>query len=186
MQLTPAQLQTLKAWVVANANSVYEQSTVDLLNATASPEYRVLREAVPVREIIANGFDWTRVDNASVGQARIFEWMCSVFSVDAGNGRSLTNIDEQVLRGIGEAWKGNTPAAQMDHRRAILAHMHRPARVWEKLYVRAAGNWNVATNGDQSGNPGSTMNPALLGIGSDGGLLEGEITLDNLIAAANS
>ena len=186
MQLTSAQLQSIKSWIVSNNNSVFDQSAVNALNALASPVYRVLRTELPVNEIMQNGFDWTRVDNASVGQARIWEWMTGLFARDNGGEKSVNPSKIQFLKGVGEAWKGNTPQAQVDHRRAILAHTHRASRVWEKLFVVATADWNVATNGDQTGARGSTTNPDTLGVGADGNPLDGEITIDIVIASESA
>lgn len=178
MQLTTTQKQDLKSWVTTNANGVYEPSTVVLLNAISSPDYYVLKTLLSVSEIMANGFDWTRVDNATAGQARIWEWMTDLGVI---NPSRIT-----ILRGIGEAWKGNSPAAQTDHRRAILAHCRRPVRVWEKLYVTATADWNVASNGDQTGIRGATTNPDTLGIGQDGEYLSGLMDLDTLISVESA
>lgn len=178
MQLTTAQLQVLKAWIVANHSSVFDQTAVDALNAAFSPAYYVFKTDLSVAEIMTNGFDWTRVDNATVGQGRIWEWLTQLNSINP----SKVNI----LKGIGEAWKGNTPASQQAHRLAILAHCRRPVLVWEKLYVTATPDWNVGTNGDQTGNRGVTTNPDTLGIGADGAYLSGPIDLDTVIASESA
>ena len=183
MQLTTPQLQAVKAWVIANNNSLFDESAVNLLNANASPAYYVLKSSLAVDEVMLNGFDWTRVDNASVGQARIWEWMMGLFAKTSGDQKFVNPSRINFLKGIGEAWKGNSPAAQTVHRQAILSHCRRLVRVWEKLFVTATADWNVATNGDQTGARGVTTNPDTLGIGADGLALDGLITLDIVIAS---
>lgn len=173
MDLTLSQLQTLKTWIVANRNSVFDEGTVSALNAVASPNYYVFKTSVTIEEIMANGFDWTRVDNASVGQARIWEWLTQLGTINPSK--------TAILKGIGEAWKGNATQAQIDHRRAILAHCSRPAKVWEKLFCEASADWNVGSNGDKTGVRGASTNPDTCGLDANGQFLSGDITLDIVV-----
>ena len=82
MALNQSQLQALRAYIDAtpelaalpNSNDgAYEIAS--LLNTIASPQWIVWRTSVSQDEVMQNGFDWTRVDNLSVGKARIWEWL---------------------------------------------------------------------------------------------------------------
>lgn len=167
MNLTVLQLQTLKQWINTNNQSRFDESSVALLNAQANPLFRVYRTVVPVSEVMQNGFDWTRVDNLSVGKARIWEWMTTAKKVN----------DEFVLdpskpnnrNGINEAWKGTQ--ADLDVRAVVYTHCWRAATVAEKLFATGAGTAPNAT-GD---------GPGTMAIGA-----EGDVTLQNVIDAANS
>src|SRR5262245_24937125 len=92
MPLTPSQLAALKADLAANSNTVLVAGVATAIkdvprnsdtafdvakwyNLVAVPAFQVYRTSVPMSEIMLNGFDWTRVDNLSVGKARIWEWM---------------------------------------------------------------------------------------------------------------
>lgn len=150
MILSQSQLTTLKAWVVANHNSVFDQSAVIVLNATASPAFTVWRTSVTTEEIMLNGFDWARVDNLSVGKARIWEWMHQFGSINP----SQANI----RAGIDAAWVGT--AADLAVRAAVYVHCKRLATVGEKLFATGTG---------------SDAAPATMGIGQ-----EGEITISNV------
>lgn len=135
MPLTTGQRQTLAAHIQADPTLAALPNNPDgwaaattALNATAAPAFYVWRTSVDVDEIMANGFDWTRVDNATVGKARIWEWMMS---------RGTLNPSKPNIRaGIDEAWSGAPNAA---HRDAIYAHCKRPATRAEKLFATGTG-----------------------------------------------
>ena len=185
MQLTPSQLQTIKAWVQNNNASRFDESSVALLNATAAPDYYIFKERVDLHLVMANGFDWTVVDNETVGQARIFDRMLALNTAEKAAGRvGISPWKLTVLRGIGECWKGNTPTTQRDHRRNLFYnHFPRKCRVWEKLFVVAAEDWNVASNADKTGSRGANTNPDVMPMDAAGDYLAGLITLDVVIAS---
>ena len=158
MELTTQQKQTLKAWIIANRASVFDQATTDALNAENSPLYRVYRTNVPMSEIMLNGFDWTRVDNLSVGKARIWDWMKESDPVDKAIDPSKPNI----RAGINAVWVGT--AADLAVRAAVYAHCFRAATVAEKLLATGAGNAP-----DQQGDGPATMG------------WEGLLTLQNVV-----
>lgn len=160
MMLAIEQLQALKTFVDANYASIYEQSTANLLNETASPLFLVYKSTVSEAEIMLNGFDWLRVDNLSVGRARIWDWLFRV------NG-AIDPSKQNIRNGLNECWKGT--AADLAVRAAIYLHCFRSATVAEKLFATGAG-----TAPDVNGN-----GPATMGF-------EGSITLNDLIQAANS
>lgn len=166
MSLTPAQLQTLKTWLLANAGNLNDQEAADALNAEASPAFLVYRTTVPVAEIMLNGFDWTRVDNLGVGKARIWEWMTTAKIVD---GEAQLDASKSNIRaGINAVWTGT--AADLAVRAAVYAHCSRAATVAEKLLV--TGGAGTAPAQDGSG-------PGTLGF-------EGMVSAQDVIDALNT
>ncbi len=155
-----AKLLLVKQWIIANRNGVYDQGAVDALNAPINPAFLVYRSSVPMSEIMLNGFDWARVDNLSVGKARIWDWMKESDPVNKAIDPSKANI----RAGINAVWVGT--AADLLVRAAVYAHCHRAASVAEKLFAVGAGT-NPDGNGD---GPGVMPN-------------EGPISLDEVIAS---
>lgn len=97
----------------------------------ASPDFYVWRTDVTQDEIMQNGFDWTRVDNLSVGPARIWEWMFN------NSQRSFNPSKPNVRAGIEAVWKGT--AADLAVRAAIYLHCQRKANRLEKLFATGTG-----------------------------------------------
>jgi hypothetical protein len=135
--MTPAQLQTLKAYILADpelsafpANSDGSYAIAQLLNLPAEPAYIVWKTDVSIDEIMRNGMDWARVDNLSVGKARIWDWLGRLGVINA----SKTN----VRAGIDAAWVGT--AADLAVRAAVYVHCKRSATVLEKLFASGAGS----------------------------------------------
>ena len=131
------QLQTLKAAILADpvmsqfpANSDGSYAIAELLNKPADPAYIVWKTDVSIDEIMRNGMDWARVDNLSVGKARIWDWLGRLGTINA----SKTN----VRAGIDAAWVGT--AADLAVRAAVYAHCKRSATVLEKLFATGAGS----------------------------------------------
>lgn len=160
MALTLAQLQSIKTWIAANVPNATEHTAQAALNALAAPAYKVYRTVVPMSEIMLNGFDWTRVDNLSVGKARIWDWMTGANPV-----RAIDPSKPNIRAGINAVWVGT--AADLAVRAAVYLHCQRDATVAEKL-LKVAGNGTAA---DQNGD-----GPATMGF-------EGMLTLDEVIAA---
>jgi hypothetical protein len=136
MSLTPAQLTTLKAAILADPALAAQPMTsggalviAEALNAAAAPAFVVWRTSVPIDEIMRNGMDWARVDNLSVGKARIWEWMGRLGSLDA----SKANI----RAGIDATWVGT--AADLAVRATVYTHCKRNATVAEKLFATGTG-----------------------------------------------
>ena len=135
MNLSLAQLQTLKVWLVANAGSMNDQEAADALNAEASPTFNIYRTVVSVGEVMLNGFDWTRVDNLSVGKARIWEWMTTAKEI---NDEFVFDPSKSNIRaGINETWKGT--AGDLAVRAAVYLHCFRAATIAEQLFATGAG-----------------------------------------------
>lgn len=137
MSLSLTQLQTLKAAIAADPalNSQPNGSDGNAMiaaafNIGASPEFIIWRSDVPVAEVMQNGFDWTRVDNLSVGKARIWDWMTQFGSFDP----SRVNI----RAGIDATWVGT--AADLAVRAAVYVHCKRAATRGEKLYSTGTGS----------------------------------------------
>lgn len=160
MTLSPAQLQTLKTWLDANASGLDDEAAANALNAVSAPDYFAWRTKVTRKEILENGFDWTRLDNLSVGKARIW----SDIFVDGAINPSKSN----VRSGIEAVWVGTAPDLAV--RAVVYGHCRRPVTVAELLYV-------AATAGG-AGQRGSTANPDTLGA-------EGVVTAQNVGEARN-
>lgn len=101
-------------------------------NLPATPNFIVWRTSVTQDEIMQNGFDWVRVDNLSVGKARIWEWLFD-------NQSATCNPSKVNVRaGIDECWKGT--AADLAVRAAVYVHCKRPATRIEKLLATGTGS----------------------------------------------
>jgi hypothetical protein len=102
----------------------------EALNAPAEPPYIVWRTSVGRAEILQNGFDWTRLDNLSVGKARIW----SDIFVDGVINPSKLN----VRAGIDAVWVGT--AQDLAVRLAVYVHCKRTATRGEKLFATGTGS----------------------------------------------
>lgn len=135
--LTTGQLQTLKAAILAETDTTFvalraandETGMADWLNAAST--FIVWRTSVTQDEIMQNGFDWTRVDNLSVGKARIFEWM---FNNEA---RAINPSKSNVRAGIESVWVGT--AADLAVRASVYAHCKRAASRAERVFATGTG-----------------------------------------------
>lgn len=131
--MTPEQLSTLRAAVLADqelaAVGRNDTELARLLNLPAA--FVVWRTRVTQDEIMQNGFDWVRVDNLSVGKARIWEWL---FDNDQ---RSINPSKVNVRAGIDEAWKGT--AADLAVRAAVYVHCKRAATRAEQILGSGTG-----------------------------------------------
>lgn len=137
MSLSPEQLPALKAHIEADPTLSALPNTSDgnfavasLLNLPAAPAFVVWRTSVALTEIMSNGFDWARVDNLSVGKARIWDWMFRIGSIDPSK--------PNIRAGIDATWVGT--AADLAVRAAVYVHCKRAATRAEKLYATGAGS----------------------------------------------
>ena len=135
--MTPEQLAVIKADIAANsdmntlpANSDGSYAIAELYNLPASGTWIVWKTDVNTDQIMRNGMDWARVDNLSVGKARIWDWMTKLGSFDA----SKTN----VRAGIDAAWVGTT--ADLAVRTQVYTHCKRQATRLEKLLSTGTGS----------------------------------------------
>lgn len=149
MPLTTAQKATLKAYIDATPELSAIPNNTDgafavaaLLNIEANPAWVVWRTAVTRREILQNGFDWTRLDNLSVGKARIW----SDIFVDGVINPSKAN----VRTGIEAVWVGT--AQDLAVRAAVYGHCKKNATIAQKLFSTGTGTTNEpATMGEGIG-----------------------------------
>lgn len=135
-KLTNAQLLVLKAHIAADPtltafpnNGDGNMEVAKAMNLASSPDVIVWKTNVTDREIMQNGFNWTRVDNLSVGKARIWDWMFRFGFIDA----SKSNI----RAGIDAVWVGTQ--ADLDVRAAVYVHCKRQATRAEALYETGTG-----------------------------------------------
>jgi hypothetical protein len=154
--LTTEQLALLKAAIAADgelnafpAGSDGSWEIAILLNQTANPAFTVWRTNVDVDEIMRNGMDWARVDNLTVGKARIWDWM--------GRLGTFNPSKANIRAGIDAAWVGT--AADLAVRATIYTHCKRLATRAEKLFA--------------TGGAGTDASPALLTL--DGNLTWQEV-----------
>lgn len=153
--LTAQQLQTLKTAILAHDATPDEHAELLYFNGASDPAFVVWRTLVTQDEIMQNGFDWTRVDNLSVGKARVWEWMF------ANEFRSINPAKANIQAGINAVWVGTQ--ADLDVRAAVYVHCKRTATRAEKLFATGTGS---------SGSPGTMT-------------FEGELTLQEIIDAIN-
>lgn len=135
--LTGPQQQTLKAFIANTSALNAYPNTLDgaweiatLLNLVATPDFIVWKTNVAIDEIMRNGMDWARVDNLSVGKARIWEWMTKLNTINAAK--------PNIRAGIDAAWVGT--AADLAVRAAVYVHCKRTATVVEKLFATGTGS----------------------------------------------
>lgn len=138
MTLTPAQLAALKSDILANAATL--QAAIDTLdgnviaafyNALAAPSFTVWKTIVSPKDVMKQaGWNWTRVDNLSVGKARIWEWI-----KDSG---MFSAADANVRAGIDAVWVGTQ--ADLDVRAAVYIACKRFSTRAEKLFSTGAGS----------------------------------------------
>lgn len=130
--LTPEQNLVLKTNIMASP---------DLAALAVAGEYDALAQAynqpstctvwktqVLTDDIMRNGMDWTRVDNLSVGKARIWDWMTRLGTFDA----SKANI----RAGIDAVWVGT--AADLAVRATVYTHCKRLATRAEAVFATGA------------------------------------------------
>ena len=134
--MTPAQLATLKTAI--NADAAFDElkltpdgryAIADAFNLVANPAWIVWRAQVTRREILQNGFDWTRLDNLSVGKARVWN---DIF-VDG----SLNPSKPNVRVGIDSIWVGTAPDLAV--RAAVYVHCKVGATRAQKLFSTGTG-----------------------------------------------
>jgi len=160
--MTPAEISTLRVAVLASQNvdiaaardARNDTELARLLNLPST--FVVWRNSVSQDEIMQNGFDWVRVDNLSVGKARIWEWLFD-------NENSAINPSKANVRaGIDEAWKGT--AADVAVRAAVYVHCKRFATFAESMLATGTGTNAV---------PGLLTFDGSVGINDIGAMLNG-------------
>ena len=137
MALNQQQLQTLKAdialvpeWLALPLTNSAAALIADAYNTSALPDFIVWRTDVSVDEIMRNGMNWARVDNLTVGKARIWDWIGRLGTLNASK--------ENIRAGIDAAWVGT--AADLAVRAMIYTHCKRKATRGEKLFATGTGS----------------------------------------------
>ena len=137
--LNPTQIATLRADILTHAELdaarlVGDDTTLAAYyNATASPAHTVWRTRVTRDELQAiAAFDWSLVDNLTVGKARIWEWLFN--NPQTAIDPSKTNVQA----GIGACWVGSGPLVAV--RDAVLLQCKRSATRLEKLFATGTGS----------------------------------------------
>lgn len=157
--------------VPVNVDSFFEVTA--WYNGPLSPAAKVYRTFVSMQEIMGNGFDWTRVDNLSVGKARIWDWMKEAYS--QGGAAGLAPSKSECRTGVNTTWVGTQ--ADLNVRAAVYAHFSRDVtRIEHVLRNQAAGGTGVAPDATGDG-------PFTLGSATGGGFLEGNISQTDLVNA---
>jgi len=136
MTLTTAQKQILATYINANPvwaampkNSDSAYFMAQEFNKDNLVSYIVWRTNVDPMEIMRNGLDWTRVDNLTVGKARIWDWMTGL--------GTLNPSKANIRAGIDATWVGT--AADLAVRAVVYTHCKRQATVIEKLLATGSG-----------------------------------------------
>lgn len=135
--LTTAQKTILKAAIAAELDPVFVAlrqagGTGQMAEWFNQPSTVVVwRTSVPKDEITMNGFDWTRLDNLSVGAARVWDGLFD------NQGRTTNPSKPNVRAGIEAVWKGT--AADLAVRAAVYVHCKRFATRGEMLFATGFG-----------------------------------------------
>lgn len=138
--MTPEQIIALRAVCLATpaaAAFFVQDGAAGLkayLNANTDPAWIAWRSQVSQDEIMLNGFDWARVDNLSVGKARVWEWLFD------NQAKSINPSKSNVRAGIDQTWVGT--AADLAVRAAVYAHCKRTATRAEKMLGTGTGTTN--------------------------------------------
>lgn len=134
--LNTTQIQTLKAFIAADPvlsqapeGSDGDFAIAEALNLAATPSFTVWKSSVTADEIMRGSIDWTRVDNLSVGKARIWDWMTRLGSFNPSTA--------SIRSGIDATWVGT--AADLAVRATVYALCKRNSSIFEKLFATGAG-----------------------------------------------
>ena len=139
MALTTEQLHVFRAALLAETDPdlVFRRDNgqagrvAEWYNQVGTNAPIVWKTSLQLEEITSNGFDWVRVDNLSVGKARIWEWMF-------GNEQKSINPSKPNIRaGIAEVWKGT--AADLAVQATVLNHCKRGTSRIEALFAVGTG-----------------------------------------------
>ena len=133
--LTNAQLIVLRDDIAADPafaglphNSDGAWAVAAAYNLQAVPNFYVWKDSVETNVIMGNGFDWTRIDNLTVGKSRIWDFMTRLGVLNP----SQANVRAGILATFGTA-------ADLAMRLAIFGHCQRLATRIQKLFSTGAG-----------------------------------------------
>lgn len=134
--LTAAQMASLRAGACADTATARplmiagdEAGVRAWLNETSA--FVAWKTAVSRDDVTGDGFDWTQVDNLSVGQARIWDL---IFSTQTGY---ISFAEPGKRAGITEAWKGT--AAKVAVRDFVLNAGKRTTTHAERILATGTG-----------------------------------------------
>jgi hypothetical protein len=136
-QLSPAQVASLRTLVDADQTAHALAVAGDDIGLaawlnTTDASYFVWRTSVTKADVITDAaFDWTRVDNLTVGKARIWTELFSV------NGGAIDPSRANVRAGIDAAWVGT--AADLAVRASVYGVCKRNASRAEKAVATGTG-----------------------------------------------
>ena len=120
-----------RGWLEPSSPLPDDEALAAYFNADTST-FIVWRTSVTKEELTANdAFAWDRVDNLSVGKARIWDAMFD------NSSRSINPSKANVRAGIAAAWVGT--AADLAVRAAVLAQCQRSATRAEKILATGTG-----------------------------------------------
>lgn len=139
MALTPAQLLVFKAALLAETDPElvgYRTNgqtplIADWYSRAAPQPYIVWRTSVGKDEITQNGFDWTRLDNLSIGKARVWDGLFDNLN------RAMNPSKPNVRAGIDTVWAGT--AADLAVRAQVYVHCKRQATRIEQMFASGLG-----------------------------------------------
>ena len=139
MALTTEQLHVFRAALLAETDPdlVFRRDNgqagrvAEWYNQVGANAPIVWKTSLQLEEITSNGFDWVRVDNLSVGKARIWEWMFG------SEDNSINPSKPNIRAGIAEVWKGT--AADLAVQATVLNHCKRGTSRIEALFAVGAG-----------------------------------------------
>ena len=139
MALTPEQIPVFRAALYAVTDPEFvgyreagmARPMTEWWNRPADPPKTVWKSNLELEEITSNGFDWVRVDNLSVGKARIWEWMFG------NENKSINPSKPNIRAGIAEVWKGT--AADLAVQATVLNHCKRGTSRIEALFAVGTG-----------------------------------------------
>jgi len=138
--MTPQQLATLKTYILAQPDLSSEPMNGDghfniavKLNIQATPDAFTWknRGEVNLGEIMGNGYVYDRIDNLTVGRARIWDEIKTALNLGEFTANSTNH-----RAGITSAFN---QAADSGMRLAIFGHMQRFASRFERLYTASNG-----------------------------------------------
>jgi hypothetical protein len=163
MNLSQAQLGTLKTWLNANAAGVQDEEAAALLNAAASPAFTVWKTSVPLQRV---GDNFVGTDLAGLSSLNHTRLLTVVTLSGAGVNPSLADrraFFDDIFSGAGGAAT----------RAKLLVLWKRLATVGEKLFATGTG---------------SDASPATLASTTVGDVLvysDGPVTAGNVSQARN-
>lgn len=137
--LNSAQQLTLKNSILADpilsalppsSDSAFQ--IADVYNQPEANTWIVWKSFVTQDEIMQNGMDWTRIDNLSVGKARIWDWMFK------NSAQAINPSKANIRAGIDATWVGT--ASDLAVRAAVYVHCKRQATRLEKILSSGTGS----------------------------------------------